>query len=172
MIGAFVEKCRRPVVGGWLLLGVCLLGSGCSKPPATVSGMVSYKGKPLTSGSVSFFCEQDNLVINSKIDSDGNYKVVNVPPGRAKIAVVSAPDVKVPIGISMSSDSMGGPPGEKYVGNPALKAGKTSSTAKTASTAKKKASEPKYVKIPDSYSDPEKSGLAYTVKSGKNTHDI
>ena len=172
MTGAFVRRCRGSALGGCLLLGLCLVGGGCSKPPATVTGIVTYKGKPLTSGSVSFFCDQDQAVKNSKIDSDGNYKLTNVPPGRAKIAVVSAPEVKVPIGMSMSAESMGGPAGEKYVGNPALKTGKSSSTAKTSSTAKKKASEPKYVKIPESYSDPEKSGLAYTVKSGKNTHDI
>jgi hypothetical protein len=75
--------------------------------------------------------------------------------------------------MSMRAEDMGGPSGEKYTGNPALKkTAKPSSTASTAAAAKKKPPEPKYVKIPETYADPDKSGLTYTVKSGKNVHDI
>jgi len=35
-----------------------------------------------------------------------------------------------------------------------------------------KGSPPKYTKIPQSYGDPNKSGLTYTVEPGAQTHDI
>jgi hypothetical protein len=174
MSRVFRKTCRSSALGGCLLLGMCVIMGGCSKPPASVTGIVTYKGKPLTSGSVTFFCDQDNTVVNAKIDSDGSYKTpATVPPGRARIAVVSAPEVNMPIGMSMRAEDMGGPSGEKYTGNPALKkTAKPASTASTAAAAKKKPPEPKYVKIPETYADPDKSGLTYTVKSGKNVHDI
>ncbi len=125
------KTCRSSALGGGLLLGMCIIMGGCSKPPASVTGIVTYKGKPLTSGSVTFFCDQDNAVVNAKIDSDGSYKTpATVPPGRARIAIVSAPEANTPIGMSMRAEDMGGPSGEKYTGNPALK-----KTAKPSSTA-------------------------------------
>ena len=60
---------------------------GCSKPPGTVSGRVSYKGKDLSYGTI-VFVSQDNQVKQGAIDEDGSYKIENVPAGPAKVAVI------------------------------------------------------------------------------------
>src|SRR5437588_10963105 len=71
--------CAKLMRTGRLLVAACLLIStplilqGCSKPPGTVSGTVTFKGKPLTHGQVVFYTQQDNGVFAHEIDSDGHY---------------------------------------------------------------------------------------------------
>jgi Carboxypeptidase regulatory-like domain/Bacterial-like globin len=98
------------------------------KKPAgeeSVEGKVTYKGKPLPSGTITLVGEKGTAVTGA-IAEDGSYKLAGLQPGTYKVAVAT-PKV-----------------GEK---------------------------EPP-VKIPEKYSDPEKSGLTYEVKKGKQTFDI
>src|SRR6516165_7184488 len=67
---------------------ICSLAAGCGKPKGSVSGKVTYQGKPLTAGMVTFSPEK-GAAVNSPIDGEGNYRVENVPVGTAKISVRS-----------------------------------------------------------------------------------
>jgi len=163
-----VGKLSRPALGGCLFVSMALLVGGCSRPPGTVEGTVSFKGKPLTSGSIVFYAQPDNNPFPTKIDSDGTYKLTNVPAGPVKVAVATEPAPHIPLGMPMSAEKMGGPAGEKFPGDPELiKKNKGGSPA-----AKSKTTTPKYVQIPDTYKDPEKSGLNYTIKSGRQRIDV
>ena len=145
--------------GVFVLLAVFL--GGCSKPPGTVSGRVSYKGKDLSYGTI-VFVSQDNQVKQGDIDEDGSYKIENVPAGPAKVAVVVERAPELTGGPMMAAGKMGGPPGE--VAGEKNYGKKKDSGKKTV----KKSS----IQVPERYRDPEKSGLTYTVKSGPNQKDF
>ena len=54
---------------------VVLAGCQTKAPPATVSGKVTYKNQPLTSGFVNFYMPEKGIAAQGQIDADGNYKL-------------------------------------------------------------------------------------------------
>jgi hypothetical protein len=62
---------------GGLLLATLVVLAGCQTkaPPATVSGKVTYKNQPLTSGFVNFYMPDKGIAAQGQIDADGNYKL-------------------------------------------------------------------------------------------------
>jgi hypothetical protein len=137
----------RTVTGirrGFLLL-LILGASGCGLAyggVGQVTGTVTFKGKPLTSGDVLFVSE-DGKKHWAVLGPQGVYTIKNVPTGLAKIAVV--PRSRVP-------DGLMGTPGKGRAGKP-------------------RPANP-YTDIPARYKSPEKSGLTYTVEPGRQTFDI
>jgi hypothetical protein len=67
---------------------------GCSGQ-GDISGVVTYKGKPLAGGTIAFYIE-DKAVFSNGIDLDGSYTVTNVPTGTAKIAVMTILPIAIP----------------------------------------------------------------------------
>lgn len=67
-----------------------LFFAGCGKRTGEVSGTVSYQGQPVSSGSVTFF-DKNNQVVGSSVITAGKYKVRQVPAGAVTITVISAP---------------------------------------------------------------------------------
>jgi hypothetical protein len=65
------------------------VGCGGGKK-ATVSGKINYRGKPLPTGTVTFF-GATNQIVGSGAISDGTYKLANVPVGPVKISVTTPP---------------------------------------------------------------------------------
>jgi hypothetical protein len=141
---------------GWLLfLAVC---AGCSSSSqGTISGKVTYHGKPVPAGTVVFVPQVQGGSFAAPI-RDGQYKLENCPVGPAKIAVSSKQAITAPMK-GMMSKTKPPPEIEEKLGRGAPAEGASSNNAPTAS-------------IPPRYQDPEKSGLSYTVKSGSQVHDI
>ena len=84
---------HRPDMGYFLpcrLLKKSQIGQRCLET-------VTYKGSPLTAGSVTFYGE-GNQVASCSIEPDGEYTVTNVPVGPTKIAVSVPPAVREPKG--------------------------------------------------------------------------
>jgi hypothetical protein len=54
-----------------------------------ITGKVNFQGKPLTSGSVTFFPEKGKGR-GAPINRDGTYKVVGLPPGQYTVAIDNA----------------------------------------------------------------------------------
>lgn len=67
-----------------LLSAFC--ASGCSKNTATLSGRVTMRGVPLTSGSVVVFCS-DQQICRGVIDTDGRYTIPDIPRGICRVTV-------------------------------------------------------------------------------------
>ncbi len=74
-----------------------LLAAGCGPseaPRAEVTGKISYKGKPLTVGSVNFI--GGNIVASGTIES-GQYKVADAPVGDVQISVLTPASTAAPM---------------------------------------------------------------------------
>jgi hypothetical protein len=131
---------------------VLLLLAGCSSPVA-ITGKITYQGKPLPVGNVTFVPEQGGGGFTSEI-RNGEYKVTKVPLGPSKIAVMT-PSQSTP---NQYMEKMRPPPEMlkqaqgKVPGDPG--------------------SDPKPVPIPKKFNDPDTSGLTYTVTGGSQVHNI
>jgi hypothetical protein len=73
---------------------LALLAAGCGPSFGDVSGTVEFQGRPLTTGTITFY-DEANGVASSPIQPDGTYAVHHVRAGPAKIAVA------VPTAITM-----------------------------------------------------------------------
>jgi hypothetical protein len=144
---------------GWLLLlAIC---TGCSSK-GTVSGKVTYQGKPVPAGTI-IFVPQAGGGFSANI-RDGEYKIEHLPEGPVKIAV-STPANTAPmkglIGKMQLPPEMLQklPPEMLQKLRPGKSVEETSPDTPT-------------VSIPPRFQDPEKSGLTYTVKGGSQVFDI
>ena len=70
------------------LLAVC----GCSPGKGTVSGKVTYKGKPVVWGTVSAVAS-DNVQYAAPITPQGTYSIPNVPYGSLTVTVLVTVEV-------------------------------------------------------------------------------
>ncbi len=122
------------------LLALALMG--CSHPTAHVSGKVTYQGKPLPTGTVTFYSADNKVVRSSQIATDGTYAVEKVPLGVAKISVTTPP----PLPTVSKEVAAGSPSGDTPVVKP--------------------------VPISPLYGDPEKSRLTCEVQQSNQTHNI
>jgi hypothetical protein len=144
-----------------LLVLPCLLvlSVGCGSN-GTITGTVTYNGTPIPEGSIMFHPDNGAPSVSTTI-VDGKYTAEKVPPGPAKVSVVSvfteAMDV-TPMQRAMQGGLKPKEGAEIPEGARKLMAG--------AAQAKKG------VKIPDDYASPSTSGLSYTVQGGKQNHDI
>jgi hypothetical protein len=85
---------RIPSLGvramSWLTL--VWLACGCGPRFANMSGTVTYQGKPVAGGTITFF-DAGNRAASGAILPDGSYAVAKVTVGRARIAVVAPMDI-------------------------------------------------------------------------------
>src|SRR5215467_11553492 len=79
---------RLPVWVVLLLLLPVLAGCG-GKRTGFVTGKVTFKGQPVTSGSVTFYGE-DGRVDSGQLSIEGNYTIAQAPRGVVKVTVVPA----------------------------------------------------------------------------------
>jgi hypothetical protein len=140
-------------------------GSGCGpdyKSRGVVKGKVTTGNKNLTSGTVMFY-GKNGITASAPIGEDGTYLMPDAPLGECKVTVtVNA----LPFDPSVRARMKGGgpkmPQGPK---DPNSSDGPTElpSGAKAPST---------IVPIDAKYSNPDTSGLSFTVQKGENTYDI
>ncbi len=131
--------------------------AGCSGK-GEISGKVTYQGKDVPSGRVTFLSDVGDHVFKSAPITDGHYTIAEFPTGPAKIAVETFPPVQ--------SAGVGAPP-------------PTAGPATTSGFKPPKNGDPfaapsadKYVRLPPNFANTEKSGLKYDVKDGKQDHPI
>ena len=67
---------RRVIV--FALMALLLVASGCGTGTATISGKVSYKGRPVTSGGIVVLNPDGRTIAKGTIQSDGTYSVDGV----------------------------------------------------------------------------------------------
>lgn len=128
----------------FILTAIPGCGDGKKAVTDTVTGKVTL-GADIVSGTVVFL-GSDKKEISVPIGLDGMYTVPNPPKGQVKIAV------------------------KQHVGIPNTALPTTGPAPSGVSILKSEG--PKTVSPPAQYADPEKSGLSYEVKGGKETHNI
>jgi hypothetical protein len=134
------------------LLVLVALGCGYKNPnaPASVTGKVTYKGKPVPAGTVRFH-SQDAGSVTCQLDVDGSYSSTDVPAKEMTVTVETE--------------------SAKPTDTPANQARKQSGSAPPPPGSEK--SKPlEYVKIPEKYAKTKDTPLKTTLKPGKNTYNI
>jgi len=139
-----------------LAFAVALSGCGKGAKKAEVSGKVTIDNRPVTSGTVTFISSDGKRTAVAQLDAQGEYNMPDAPVGPVKITVEAknftafGKTQPPPKGIG----PMAPPGGDASEGGMApVKSGP-------------------FVPIPLRYKDADKSGLTYTVETGKQTHDI
>ncbi len=75
------------------VVSACVLGtglalvSGCSKAVGSVTGKVTYNGKPLKSGTISFYTSDKSYNRGAAIMEDGTYNLPDIFAGEYNVAV-------------------------------------------------------------------------------------
>ncbi|MCI0701377.1 MAG: carboxypeptidase-like regulatory domain-containing protein [Planctomycetia bacterium] len=162
-----------------LLLAGVVGFAGCARPVGDVSGKVTYNGKPLKGGSVTFISDEGRHSVSASINEDGTYKVPTLTGGTYKVCVDTSylkPAPNGPGGYVGSGGKSAPPPATK--GPPPKSAPppdavvpegyKPSNPAEAQAAANAK----KYVQIPDQYKEPDKTTLSYKFEGGSQTYDI
>ena len=144
-----------------LLVALAALNSGCGGPQtAPLSGKVTYKGKPLTVGTVTVWADGDRYGVGA-IGNDGSYTIPDAPVGTVKIAV-SVPDFGG--GVQKKPGEKRPRDDDKDKSAPDLQRGKTGG--------KDEDTGPPAVLIPAKYADPNTSGLTGVVSPNAPVHNI
>jgi len=149
----------RSAAGGVLLL----LAAGCSSK-GSVTGKVFYQDKPVSGGMVQFSHPQLGIV-TSPIATDGSYQFGDLPPAEVKIAV-ALPAKKQGRPLPKNFDWQKAKAGDPDASDEAIMRKMGLQPAPSSTSADATGS------LPKKYSDPQQSGLTYTVTSGSQTHDI
>jgi hypothetical protein len=139
---------RLSVPTVWFVVSISLFAAGCGSGTATVSGTVTYEGKPVKSGSVILYCADKQIVRGLIVD--GQYSIPNVPCGSALATVQAHP--KVPAGLRLNQKL---PPS---VDGPIPTPVETDNSQAVA--------------IPPRYALPEESGLVLKVDGTQMTYEI
>ena len=160
---------RRFVLVGLRLAFLLLVAGlgGCSQSPGTISGKVTYQGKELKGGNVSFVSAENGPSFSAAIGEDGTYKAQNVRAGKYKLCVETA-SLKPPQGAINSGAGKKGPNIELSPGTKLPEGYTPSSPGEARAVENLK----RYVPIPDSYSKPETTDLTCTVTGGDQTQNI
>jgi len=138
-----------PLASLFLVLG-CRRGN--PNAPVSVTGKVSYKGQPVTAGTLVFHTDS-NAAYPGTINSDGTYAAHQIPSGPM---VVTIETESANPGRKMAT--YGGGKGKGMLGP--MPEGRTASSGGA------------YVKIPSKYADKKTSPLKVTLTDGKQTHDF
>jgi hypothetical protein len=90
---SMMRTCDRPSRRGrpwrYSFLAALLVGvGGCGTPRCDVSGKVTYQGKAVVCGTITFV-GSDGMPIVVPIQSDGAYQAKQVPVGPVQVAVLS-----------------------------------------------------------------------------------
>jgi hypothetical protein len=150
-----------PRIGPWpvLILGLIagLSAAGCQTADGDISGRVSYQGKSLDHGSVTFV-GADGIIRQGHIEPDGNYTIRRVAMGPAKVAVVCY-DPRM----TQERSKKLRPEGKASEGGKRVPPPRGSLPA---------VSSEKLSLIPTFYADIDRSGLTFHVMKGRNTYHI
>jgi hypothetical protein len=78
-----------------IVAAVCVFLVGCQRGRADVYGVVSYQGKPIPFGTITFF-DKDGFPVATASIHDGEYAVSQAPAGSLRVAVVVPPTSSIP----------------------------------------------------------------------------
>jgi hypothetical protein len=148
-----------------LVLGLLAGCSGTSRPTAHVSGKITYKGETVKGGNIQFIGKGDAPPARATITKDGTYEIADAPVGDFLVSIETE---------SMNPHKAGPTYGQamaKKAKGPVMDPSKMAGDSGGGMMSPEEMAA-RYVKIPDKYNNPNKSGLTATFKPGRNTVDF
>jgi hypothetical protein len=142
------------VYGGTAAVGVLLVVVGLfflGKPKGTVTGRVTFRGRPVMYGAV-VLVGKDGIAAAGRIETDGTYTVEKAPVGEVSVGVVS----KDPV----------------YVHRVTVLKNTREQVTAAALAPPPGVDRRKWMPLPQQYEDPTSSGLSTTIRKGTNEFDI
>jgi hypothetical protein len=143
------------------LVFMLLALTGCGSGTGAVTGRVTFRGKPVVSGSV-VIVGADNKLVSCPLDAEGRYAVDGVPLGTVQVAVVSPnpnPRPRLPPAFLIHREKERNLPENGNVkDSPAPVVPKVDSS--------------KWFPLPKPYELADTSGITTTIHEGDNTFDI
>lgn len=137
-------------VAGFGLAVIILTAIFSGQGKATVTGRVSFQGKPVIWGSVVVF-GKDGRSSSGRIEADGTYRVENAATGAVSVAVVSRDPLV-----------------QNWASNLKTTRARPTSKAFSASPVDRKL----WFPLPTHFEDPQSSGVTLLLKSGDNEKDL
>ncbi len=135
---------------------ILVLAAGCGKSsntPAKVTGKVTYKGAPVTAGTVAFQPKEGGAMHSASIEKDGSYTLNELPVGDMAVTV------ETESAHNNKDSTKGGNKQYSKGGGSPMPEGFTPGGGD-------------YVKIPKKYSDPKTTPLTHSVVKGTQTFPI
>ena len=86
MIRKSVLRVRVLLLMGLLAGTCCWIGCG-GEPSGSVSGKVTYNGKPVTIGGVLFVNPDTGIGASAELDASGSYKVLSLRTGEYQVTI-------------------------------------------------------------------------------------
>lgn len=164
---------RGPVA---VALFAAVLVAGCGRPVGSVTGTVTYQGKTLKGGGVTFVSTEGGRSFAATITAEGTYTVPDIVGGDYKVCV----DTSSLKGATTTTTSIPGaaahaqpvvPKGAKTAPPPGV-AMPEGYGASDPNAMKSNAAAKRYVAIPPKYADVNATDLTYTFKGGAETFNI
>jgi hypothetical protein len=165
----------RNTRSGWIhlglfavLTGLTAIGCSASVPKGKITGTVTYEGKPLESGVISFMPAKTGLSVSAEI-TNGQYTASEVPQGELYVTVVSVKqagmteaDIKAEIerkeAIRKKMEMTG-------------KEGDVPAQTRPDYGRQRVQARPESL-IPSKYADPSRSELKFTLSSSEATYNV
>jgi hypothetical protein len=151
-----------------------LVAIGCSAGTGKVSGQVTYKGKPVPGGLITFRpADSRQNAVTAELDAEGKYSIL-LPAGEVAVLIDNrelepqpswgpvAPPPGLPVDLARK---LGGKAKAPDGPAPEVDESKTADAPPTRRSGR-------YVKIPDKYYEAETSGLMFTVKGKDQTQNF
>jgi hypothetical protein len=139
----------------FMLVIPAVAACGCNpEKVAAVSGTVTYMGKPLPGGTITFMNEERTKQDIVPINPDGTYSAARVPWGKVLVGVYPAGKSRAELVSGDTQDSRKPPKESPFAGN------------------FDKTSEGKYVDIPMRLRDPFMSGISVEIDTSPKSFDI
>lgn len=137
-------------IAGFGLVVILLAAIFSGQGKATLTGHVSFQGKPIIWGSV-VVVGQDGRTAAGRIEADGTFRVENAATGSVSVAVVSRDPLV-----------------QNWASNLKTTRARPTSKAFSASPVDRK----KWFPLPTHFEDPQASGVTMLLKSGDNEKDL
>src|SRR5262245_43100086 len=161
---------RRRLFGFWVGFALLPFLAGCAPGQGKVTGQVTYKGKPVPGGLVTFRpSDPKQNSVTAELDAEGRYSAV-LPAGEVVVSIDNRELEPRPTGIPSL------PPGLPIAPDVRAKIAKGTPPKEPEGDAKSgedvRRPKGRYLPIPEKYYMAETSELKFTIKAGDQTLNI
>jgi hypothetical protein len=146
--------------------------AGCARPVGSVSGKVTFQGKRLKGGYVTFVSTEGQPSKPAEIGIDGIYTIPSITAGSYKICVETDSLRPRALPVAEPGTKMKGPTAGNKEGFNVPEGYTPSSPADASIVAANQKNAARFVAIPPSYGTADKTTLSYNVVGGEQTYDI